>query len=1135
MDEHLGLRIAEIGPLGYSFGAGDITTISGERAVRALAILALRGRRGASMDEMVDLCWAARQPTTARRSLANVIRRLRIAIGEDVIVTEGSTYRIAGDVASDRTAFLDALIPAREGLRTGDHAFVRELVSEALGLWRGEPWSNVDDLDLVVADRLVLSEAHRELLTIKAQAAARSDDMVSAIADWEDLVALNPYREASWVELAMATTQASGRRHGLQVIQRARAALADVGLEAGPTLVAAEQRMATTVPPVPSPASRSAATTSAATPASRPTAQSLDSSVMADESLPFVGRADELNEASEMLTSAASGSPSCLLLGGVPGTGKTRLALEALGRHSNFLVVSGRCIDGIDRPLGPFADLLLQAELDGAGDSQSVGMGSAPSVVSDRDLSAPDLERQHRDQALAVARLLVARAGDEPLAVLVDDLHWGSPVVLLVLEILLAETESVPLAIVATYRSNPPDLRNDTEDRIAALIARSNVRHIDVGPLSIDEVASLADHTGIDETAEQLHELTGGNAFFLTETLRSGQAARPGQHLQTLIAARLRALHPTAAHFLAVGAFLGLKFPTGPAADAVGLSDAEADSLIDDLHRAGLLVESNRLSGRSQFSHRLVADAVQAGLGPREEKRLRLALARSLERLGFPITDWVETLLLAGSLVDNQTAVNAALTASSRFLADHNNAATIRIMELVLARDLPDRQTIQALVEFGRAKIRNAQPIEGRVAILRAAEVATSAGDAVGLAEAALAYASGGAWSDNADEVGPELLQRSLRMLDSAETVLRARVVARLSSWAIFTASLAERDRKTADALALARQSGSTAAMVDALNARQLAVSCPAMAEESLRLDDELGQLIRAGVGASELARNPTPATYWMADGPRYRAEIDSAEQGSEADDRLPIQHSLLAAAALHDGRLEAANSYRELMFGESPSDVDKGNWLWLGVAIHWLDGNLIASLSPTESITAELRGLPLRLTLAWLRAEAGDIDGAYEILNRASPARIVALPELFLGGFGLAGAAMAVAALGDPELAKPVVDGLDRLGDQMIGVPWASYPSAPFFLGVLALMDGDSDRADVAFSRAQRIHERMLAPAFVALTNAYWSQALRDADPERSAILTEKANAFADQHHTAGIRILADSGASRFGRPRSE
>ena len=335
-------------------------------------------------------------------------------------------------------------------------------------------------------------------------------------------------------------------------------------------------------------------------------------------------------------------------------------------------------------------------------------------------------------------------------------------------------------------------------------------------------------------------------------------------------------------------------------------------------------------------------------------------------------------------------------------------------------------------------------------------------------------------------------VQRMLRIAldrcppDQAE--LRERLHARLEAFEIFSSTLAGRLESTGRALADARASGRPKLLADALNARLLAVSCPATLSETARLEAEIRQLEDAGLAHSELANRPGMSTYWRGDGACYRADI--AQRRSDlANSHLAqrvLFEQLAACTAIHDGELAAARTHNDSLVDESRwavYDVQKGNHLWNSTMIEWLAGDPSVVASLAKQRYDEMRGGPLRYTLLWLAAESGWHDEVAELQPNATPERIARLPELFLGGFGLAALALAARRLHDERLAMDVRPHLIGLSDQMIGVPWATYPAVDFFLGVVDALLGDRPQAIGHFERANDVHRRMLAPAFVELT----------------------------------------------------
>src|SRR4051794_20532364 len=70
-----------------------------------------------------------------------------------------------------------------------------------------------------------------------------------------------------------------------------------------------------------------------------------------------VGRERELDLVRRTLRRSAPGLPSCAVVVGQAGMGKTRLAAEAAAAHKGT-VLYGRCDEDLDRPYQPLAECL---------------------------------------------------------------------------------------------------------------------------------------------------------------------------------------------------------------------------------------------------------------------------------------------------------------------------------------------------------------------------------------------------------------------------------------------------------------------------------------------------------------------------------------------------------------------------------------------------------------------------------------------------------------------------------------------------------------------------------------------------------------------------------------------------------
>ena len=131
-------------------------------------------------------------------------------------------------------------------------------------------------------------------------------------------------------------------------------------------------------------------------------------------------------------------------------------------------------------------------------------------------------------------------------------------------------------------------------------------------------------------------------------------------------------------------------------------------------------------------------------------------------------------------------------------------------------------------------------------------------------------------------------------------------------------------------------------------------------------------------------------------------------------------------------------------------------------------------------------------------------------------------LPGCFLGPIGRAAGATAVVTLGDRDWAAPFIDAIEPVRHLMSGVPWAPFPAGAFYSGMLHGLLGESRTADDCFEQARELHERMRAPAYLALGDAAHGRMLVDHDPARANRLLASADEFARDMGLHGILDIA-------------
>lgn len=191
---------------------------------------------------------------------------------------------------------------------------------------------------------------------------------------------------------------------------------------------------------------------------------------------------------------AREGNGRLVLVTGAAGTGKTALVKHFTDGLTDCRVLWGMCDDlVVPRPLGPFRDMASAAPALGA----AIASGDHGAVL---DAVMEEIGRPPR-----------------PSVLVVEDAHWADQTTLDVIAFVGRRIDRLPALLVVTHRD--PGIPSDHLLRkTIGSVPATNLVRLEVGPLSPEAVAELAG----PEDAAQIFRLTGGNPFFVTELLRTG-------------------------------------------------------------------------------------------------------------------------------------------------------------------------------------------------------------------------------------------------------------------------------------------------------------------------------------------------------------------------------------------------------------------------------------------------------------------------------------------------------------------------------------------------------------------------------------------------------------------------------------
>jgi DNA-binding CsgD family transcriptional regulator len=416
-----------------------------------------------------------------------------------------------------------------------------------------------------------------------------------------------------------------------------------------------------------------------------------------------IGRSAELASVQEFLARPSG----LLLISGEAGIGKSRLVREArtLACERGIRVLEGRCFEA-DRAL-PFAPALdiLHGLVDhvGIAEARRFAGSVAPDLarlLPELSVDSPAIDTEGMDGETAkrrlmdgFARLITGIADEQPLLLIVEDIHWPDVSSLELLLHLARRVDRERLFLLLTYRGD--EVHPDLEHFLAALDRQRLGNEIRLDCLDTSHVATMMQSIlGVDSPvpANLLHaicSLTEGNPFFIEEVLTVLGAARrivaadgrwsdedlrcPSipRSVHDAVQQRLKSLSDPARDVLTLAAVAGRRFDFDLLHALSGRSEVELLHLMKELVAARLVVEES--GDRFVFRHALTREAIYAGLLDRERRLLHRRIAEAIE--GDDLTP-LETRLddlathsdAAGSWVD---ALDAARRAGIRAASLH--------------------------------------------------------------------------------------------------------------------------------------------------------------------------------------------------------------------------------------------------------------------------------------------------------------------------------------------------------------------------------------------------------------------------------------------------------------------------------
>jgi DNA-binding CsgD family transcriptional regulator len=204
------------------------------------------------------------------------------------------------------------------------------------------------------------------------------------------------------------------------------------------------------------------------------------------------------------------------------------------------------------------------------------------------------------------AALLQQLGEASTLTVLViEDVHWADEATLDLLSYLGRRIQHMPVLVLVSFRDDALVANDPLRLTLGALTSQRTTRRLSLPALTAEGVAALAQGTEID--AAELHRLTAGNPFFVTEVLQAGADALPAS-VRDAVLARTTRFTAHARDALEMAALIGSRMQS-----ELLVSLLDNPLIMDEPISHGLLIKDG---DDLRFRHEIARVVIEAAIPP---------------------------------------------------------------------------------------------------------------------------------------------------------------------------------------------------------------------------------------------------------------------------------------------------------------------------------------------------------------------------------------------------------------------------------------------------------------------------------------------------------------------------------------
>lgn len=697
--------------------------LGGPKQRCVLAVLLANHGTVVSIDRLIDAVWEDDPPPKALASLRAYVTNLRRILTTSTEVSSSAAVRLESRAYSYQLTLLagdsvdlhrfEALVrDGRAALIRGDAADAFSLLSNALALWRGDPFGEFAHRRFAHADAARYAALHHTAIEARFDAALQCGDGADLLPEIQAAVTADPTEERLWGHLMVALFRTGQTAEAVRAFDRARTTLdSELGTRPGDGLQTLYRKICDGSPDL-------LFTPSADEPA-------VSNEPDTHEQIPFVGRNAELGFITAALASARANSGSLILLTGESGIGKTALsqAVSAHAGQAGITVAWAAHPPGIRLPLmWTWIQVLRRLGDEFGAPGRDAVRRVAPGVV---DALVPEWAYGNTTESgvhppatgfaliESVVAALCELSSIRPLLLVLDDLHLADSPSGNALSVLSKQLGHVPIQVIGswTYFGSSRPVNRPTFER---LVRSEFARAIHLEGIGPDAATALVDALAGTATAGEVSRYvwsrTNGNPLYIRELMSvlvahdrlqdvtDGHTEDVSAAVAGMVGQRLARLDRPSRRVVTAAAVIGSEFDVAELADVVDLSVSTIQARLRPAYETGLLDEAADRPGRYRFGHGLLHDAVLVQVPSAERARVHAAIAAnnaaSVASAAYEdVISVADHAWRAGSGLNPETALDIHETAIKRALtrSAYDDIAILADHALQVCRRLPPK------------------------------------------------------------------------------------------------------------------------------------------------------------------------------------------------------------------------------------------------------------------------------------------------------------------------------------------------------------------------------------------------------------------------------------------------------------